>query len=415
MSEIHTPEAGSSVPAMSIVGRTILPSASAAPPAAAASPTTVAGRLSGSQRLLKDLMPPDFSISLAAYVRGGTDRMLLHPPTERRQPMRGFDSTYVDIVDYIVRITHRIWEEKDVGYIYDTYRHNARVVDDSGLQYGRDKVVADTVQALSAFPDMRVYADEVIWAGDENTGFYTSHRCRIQGTNTGWSGFGAPTNRRSATWCIANCVSQDNEIFEEWLMYDHVSQIRQLGYDVIALAKQCADRRIRVPLPQGQSEPTRLQGQGKPRRLPTPAPDFDMADEVSRAHHYAWNWRNMTALDRLYDERLRFHGPSDRELNGLSAYKTWILGLIAMFPDLAMQLDEMYWMGNPKDGYLTALRWSAVGSHRGAGPYGPATGRQVRLWGLTQQRFLNGRIVEEWTLFNEFDVLQQILASDPLS
>ena len=40
---------------------------------------------------------------------------------ERVQPMRGFEDTYVDIVDYIIRITHRIWEDQDVGYIYDTY------------------------------------------------------------------------------------------------------------------------------------------------------------------------------------------------------------------------------------------------------------------------------------------------------
>ncbi len=87
-------------------------------------------------------MPRDFAISLGASLRGGTDAMLLRPPVERRQRMRGFDPAYVDIIDYIVRITHRIWEEKDIGYIYDTYRHNCRVTDDAGLQYGRDKIVS---------------------------------------------------------------------------------------------------------------------------------------------------------------------------------------------------------------------------------------------------------------------------------
>src|SRR5690349_944149 len=76
-------------------------------------------------------MPTDYTISLFAL--GGTDRSLLHPPTQRRQPMRGFEEQYVDIVDYIVRITHRIWEEKDIGYIYDVYRHNARIHHDDGL------------------------------------------------------------------------------------------------------------------------------------------------------------------------------------------------------------------------------------------------------------------------------------------
>ena len=73
-------------------------------------------------------MPSDFSISLDALRRGGTDRFLRQPPSEaKRQAMAGFEDTYVNIVDYIVRITHRIWEEKDIGYIYDTYSHDCKV------------------------------------------------------------------------------------------------------------------------------------------------------------------------------------------------------------------------------------------------------------------------------------------------
>jgi hypothetical protein len=53
-------------------------------------------------------MPPDYTISLAA--KGGTDRWLMNPGTQRVHSMRGFEDTYVDIIDYILRITHRIWE-----------------------------------------------------------------------------------------------------------------------------------------------------------------------------------------------------------------------------------------------------------------------------------------------------------------
>ena len=37
---------------------------------------------------------------------------------KRTQPMRGFDPIYTDIVDYIVRCTHLIWDERDSGLIY---------------------------------------------------------------------------------------------------------------------------------------------------------------------------------------------------------------------------------------------------------------------------------------------------------
>jgi predicted ester cyclase len=366
-------------------------------------------------RLSPESMPRDFSISLQNSVRGGTDRLLLQPSTERRQPMRGFDPKYVDIIDYIVRITHRIWEEKNIGYIYDVYRHNCRVVDDAGLQYGRDKIVADTVHTINAFPDIRLYADEIVWAGNEDVGFFTSHRTVITGTNSGWSRFGPPTNRRVTVWCIANCLSQDNEIFEEWVIYNQSSMLRQLGFDLIAKAREFGNQRVRSNAPAVvPTEPTRLEGQGKPRHLPEPSARFDLEGEIRRAHHYAWNWRNLGALDRFYDERLIFHGPTDRELRGLSAYKSFVLSLIAMFPDIASRVDEIYWMGNDTDGYLTAVRWSAIGTHRGFGPYGTPTGRQIRLWGLTQQHVVGGKVREEWMVFNEFDVLQQIFADEPI-
>ena len=97
-------------------------------------------------------MPKDYTISLAA--KGGADRLLLNPGAERVQPMRGFEEIYVDIIDYIVRITHRIWEEKQIGYIYDTYRHNARVTDDSGLQYGRGEYKSELLARMDRFPEL---------------------------------------------------------------------------------------------------------------------------------------------------------------------------------------------------------------------------------------------------------------------
>ena len=34
-------------------------------------------------------------------------------------------------------------------------------------------------------------------------------------------------------------------------------------------------------------------------------------------------------------------------------------------------------------------------------------------WGITQHRFVGGRIIEEWLLFNEFEVMQQIYRDRP--
>src|SRR3954462_11464363 len=107
-------------------------------------------------------MPGDSDIVLDPRTQPATGP----PYPERRQPMRGFDDEYVDIVDYIVRITHRIWEDQDIGYIYDTYAPACRVHDDHGPRHGIEQMVAGTVHSIATFPDMRHYADEVIWAGN---------------------------------------------------------------------------------------------------------------------------------------------------------------------------------------------------------------------------------------------------------
>ena len=105
-------------------------------------------------------------------------------------------------------------------------------------------------------------------------------------------------------------------------------------------------------------------------------------------------------------------GPTDRQLYGRGELKSHILSLIAMFPDLAFQIDDLYWMGNDRDGYLSSTRWSIVGTHRGHGIYGEPTGRPVYLWGITQHRIVDGRIVQEWTVFNEFEVMQRLFRDE---
>ena len=106
---------------------------------------------------------------------------------------------------------------------------------------------------------------------------------------------------------------------------------------------------------------------------------------------------------------MRWHGGSLREGYGRADVRQMARALLATFPDLGMHVDEVYWMGNEADGFSVSVRWTALGTHRGHGLYGPPTGRRAHLWGLNQLYLQGGEIVEEWALFNEFDVLAQLL------
>ncbi len=356
--------------------------------------------------------PTDFAISLRA--KFGSDQQIIRPG-ERRQPMRGFEEHYTDIIDFIVRATHRIWEEKDVGYIYDHYRHNIRVIDDSGLAMGRDRVVQGTLQYINAFPDIRIYADEVVWAGNDEVGFHTSHRAFITGRNTGYSQYGPPTGKRVEFWLIANCIFVANENYEEWVIYNNSAMLQQMGFDLRREARASSKRsKGKTSLAQGFGERERLLGQGKPRHLPPrPSNGFDVEDFIRRAYHYIWNWRRVAKVKDAYAPNMRFFGATDRTFYGRGNYEAFVLSMLAMFPDLVLHIDDLYWMGNDEEGYVTSVRWSLVGTHLGHGVYGPPTDRSITMWGITQHEIRNGRIEQEWMMWNEFDVMQQIYGDDP--
>jgi predicted ester cyclase len=334
---------------------------------------------------------------------------------ERVQPMRGFEDTYVDIVDYIVRITDRIWEDQDVGYIYDTYSPTSRVYDDSGMQYGVERVVAGTIATIHAFPDSRHYADDVIWAGDEDQGFATSHRAINVGYHTGPWRWGPPSGRKINLWVIANCVSRENEIHDEWVLYNTVARLEQCGVDVVAAARAYGDELPATTADRVLTEVERHVGGRSPKPYPASTrAGFDVEHAMRGLWHDVYNRRDLSAIDRVYAQNVRWHGTSNREGYGRAEVRKMARGLLATFPDLGMHVDEVYWMGNEQEGFRVSVRWTAIGTHRGYGLYGRPTGRRVHLWGLSQLYIQGGRIVEDWMLFNEFDVMAQLLRDEPL-
>ena len=365
-------------------------------------------------------MPDSFSISLARYTNDFSTRL---PETfGPQQDMAGFEPTYRNIVDYIVRITHRIWEggtpgyaspvtARDVGYILDTYHEASEVFDDYGRQTGNAKIVADTRHTTGAFPDIELAAEEVIWAGDAAVGFHTSHRTIIRGTNDGPSKYGPATGRRIDLLVIANCVAKENRIFLEHVLYDTAALIRQMGLDPRAEARRLAAEPP-AGWPRDAAAWARLRESTRPPRPLCEAQPVDGFDPDRFARDA------VAALLRGGDARafrtadLRFRGTTERG-GGLDALLAHARELQDAFPGLAPQVDEVYWMGNGRDGYEVAIRWSADVTHRGG--FGPAADRPVQLWGLSQQRLRHAaegwRVTHEWMMFNEFDVMMQVALS----
>ena len=358
-------------------------------------------------------MPADFSI--AVRPNAGSDTLRAERERGgRRQSMRGFEDTYTDIVDYIIRITDRIWEFQDVGYIYDTYAPGCFVYDDSGATVGVERVVTGTINSINAFPDATHIADDVIWAGNDEEGFVTSHRYVGTAHHLGAWRYGPATGRKVNLWGIANCVVSENEIYEEWVLYNTCSRLMQLGIDVKWAAREYGNDVLMAPADRHLPEIQRLSGGRHPEYYPDSTADrFDVEHFVRKLWHDVYNRRDLSAVDRAYTATVRSNGTSNRTGYGRNYVRGQAVALLATFPDLGMHVDEVYWMGNDLQGYRVSVRWTAIGTHRGYAMYGQPTNRRVHLWGISQLYLSDFVITEEWSCFNEFDVLAQLLADEP--
>ena len=354
-------------------------------------------------------MPTGYDISLKDYTKGGAHR--IPPYLGPTQPLAGFDPEYRNIIDYIVRITYRIWEteSREVDYIGDCYSDDSLVYDDYGLQTGNKKIIADTHHTTGAFPDIILDAEEVIWAGDDMIGFHTSHLTRIIGTNTGPSRYGPATGAKISVPVIANCVALGNDIFLEHVLYNTSAMLRQLGVDLWEEAE-----RLAADPPAGWPRSAALWDQlrasvrpARPISEAEPVDGFD-PDAFTRAlHDSVWNGDGAAIAER-YAADFPFEGTTERAFAGTDAYRAYIGELRAAFPDLALQVDEVYWMGNEDEGWLISTRWSAEGTHTGGDLYRAPTGAACQIWGITQQRVKDGVVEQEWQLFNELDLMMQI-------
>ncbi|MDF0599104.1 ester cyclase [Psychromarinibacter sp. C21-152] len=332
---------------------------------------------------------------------------------ERVQPMKGFDPIYTDIVDYIIRCTHRIWDERDVGLIYTHYTHDCVVYSALGTTYTREEVVQNTIQRMFMLPERRGMATQVIWNGNEEDGFYTSHLVTGTGRHTQPGIYGKPTGRTFVARTIADCMIYENMIYREWLVVDTMAQVKQIGLDPQAFAESLArsyfDKGL---LAVDMGENRRLIGQYPPESEPdTAIANNDLEREVLIWLHEIHNKRMFGKIKEVYAPTVQYHGPLMKELYGHGAVTHQTVGLYASIPDGFFMPQHICSVPCEEGGTKVAIRWIVEGHHLGWGvleELGAPTGKRVQVMGMTHLHVRDGRIVDEWTNYDEMSLLMQV-------
>ncbi|AUH65012.1 nuclear transport factor 2 family protein [Paracoccus zhejiangensis] len=331
----------------------------------------------------------------------------------RVQKMQGFDEIYTDIVDYIVRCTHRIWDERDIGLIYTHYTHNCVLYGTMGTIYDREDVVRDTIQRLVSLPERRGMATHVIWDGDDQQGFYTSHLVTGSGRHTQYGHYGPPTGRTFTSRTIADCMIHANKIYREWVVADQMAIIRQLGLDpngfALKVAQKLFDKGM-VSVDIGENR--RMVGQYPPEaKADLSIAKTDLERQTLDWLHAVWNQRMLGRIKDVYAPTCQYHGPLMAEMYGIAAVTHQTLGLIGSLPDASFTPLHICSTPCEEGGTKVAVRWIMEGHHLGYGllqGLGEPTGKRVQLMGISHYHYKDGKIVDEWRVYDELSLLMQI-------
>jgi predicted ester cyclase len=331
----------------------------------------------------------------------------------RVQSLDGFEDIYTDIVDYIIRCTHRIWDERNIGLIYTHYTHNCTVYGTMGTVYNREEMVHDTIQRIVTMPERRGMGTQVIWKGNDVDGFYTSHFVTGSGRHTQSGQYGDATGRTFNTRTFADCMVFKNRIYREWIVGDTMALFRQLGLDpdgyAATIAKSRHDKGL-AALDIGENR--RLLGQYPPEAKP----DLSIASNEIEEHtinwlHEAFNKRMFGIMKDVYAPTVMYHGPLMREVTGAAGVLHQYLGLMGSVPDAAFLPQHICSVESEEGGVKVALRWLIEGHHLGYGilkSLGAPTGKALQIMGISHFHYKDGKIVDEWTLYDEMSLLMQV-------
>lgn len=341
-------------------------------------------------------------------VRGAAFADLLKPQGARRQPLPGFDRAFADIVDYIVKITHEIWDRHDIAAIRRYYSADCPVWTLGGPVAGAEAVIRGTIATMAEFPDRTMVPEAVIWSGNGRDGYLSSHRILSTATHHGPGGFGAPTGRAIRFRTIADCLCRNNRIVEEWLARDTSGMALGLGLDPMAVAAATPPTaETRAWWDATLADVIATAGR------PVPGPRFIGPQAAFAQKHLAAMLKGTGSAVDAYTPQALLHGAGGETHCGPSAIAGWWGERAALLADRHLRLDHVAAnpvSADPADGVEVAARWWLAGRHDGAGRWGQPTGRPVLILGITHWHMVDGQIAGEVTLFDEIAVLRQLLA-----
>ena len=319
--------------------------------------------------------------------------------------MKGFGSKFKDLPDYILKITYQIWENKDMESIMQYYAENIPVRSPSGVIYGPEAVVEATKATQQEFPDRQLLGEDVIWIGNEESGFLSSHRILSKTTHQNDGMYGPATGKKIVYRVIADCACRNNQVYDEWLVRDQGAIIRQIGLDPKKYAanlmqEEGGAEKCSIPF----NENTPIGGDYTSPAILNENTGTRYADILKSIMN-----KDIGSVENNYDRAIQQEQPGGRTAHGTEEISKFWKILLSAFPDAKFTIEHISFTEEKDQPKKAAVRWSLIGKHDGNGIFGTPSGSNVYIMGINHAEFGPRGIKNECVLFDETMIWKQIL------
>ena len=321
--------------------------------------------------------------------------------------MKGFDKKYKNFPDYILKITKQIWEGKDVDSIGEFYTDNIPVRSPFGITYGNKPVIEATYNTLKEFPNRQLFGEDVIWNGNDDKGYHSSHRILSKGTHLGDGFYGKPTGKDIYYRVIADCACKDNQVYDEWIVRDQGAMVRQIGYTPKEFAQIMIDKeggleKAKKLFDKNDIKPSDYY----PINVEKSSPGENYSKILSKVFEGGYDFKDYNRASNIY-------WPGNKLGHGREDISKFWNSLKDIFTDIKFTIEHVGYLDESNKNPRASIRWFLEGVHSNdSEDYGKKTNSKLFIMGINHVELNQDGVIREWVLFDEVAIWKQILMNN---
>ena len=321
--------------------------------------------------------------------------------------MKGFDKKYKDFPDYILKITKQIWEGKDVDSIGEFYTDDIPVRSPFGITYGNKPVIEATYNTLKEFPNRQLLGEDVIWNGNDDKGYHSSHRILSKGTHLGDGFYGKPTGKDIYYRVIADCACKGNQVYDEWIVRDQGAMVRQIGYTPKEFAQIMIDKeggleKAKKLFDKNDIKPSDYQ----PEKIKKDSAGQKYSEILSKVFEEDYDFNNYNRASSIY-------WPGNKLGHGREDISKFWNSLKDIFTDIKFTIEHVGYLDESDKNPRASIRWFLEGMHSNdSEDYGKKTNSKLFIMGINHVELNQDGVIREWVLFDEVAIWKQILMNN---